>query len=625
MGLRRGCRGRLQQPPDMLEQHGDLPVVLLDPAREVGVRCEELPERIKPMRSKTEIPLLEVVLHRNEDHVLEGFRAYMRSLDVKVSLDDRIDVQGLCFLPVRVPVAVHDEMGKFSFLRVAREMPRLRELRPAGWTGLARSTKTFAVQVPTIEPMNKDVRVAVFDGGLPDGVLPPGLAARKKAAGIGAAVPESQAHGLGVTSALLFGPLTEGQALPQPFASVEHYRVIDVDTKHDPQGHYFDVLNRIMGVLRQKPFDFVNLSLGPDLPIEDDEVHVWTASLDEHFSHGKSLVAVAAGNSGEDDWDSGNARIQAPSDGVNVLAVGACDATSGPWTRASYSSIGPGRSPGIVKPDIVMFGGSGASPFYVLDATRPGFARGTEGTSFSSPLALRAAIGVRTFLGPVMAPLALKALLIHHGEGGSCDQREIGWGRVPHEIEELITCPGGAVHVLYQGELEAGRYLRARIPVPASGMTGFVTITATFCYATQTDPHDPLNYTRAGLDVKFRPNHKKFGKTEKGASKHPVTRSFFTKKGFETEEELRRDAHVWETCIKASDRMRADSLDDPVFDIHYNARRGGMNDRAASPIPYALVVTVQNKTPDLYNKIAQRYRTFLEPLRPLLTVPMRTS
>ncbi|MFN8579433.1 MAG: hypothetical protein U0163_00440 [Gemmatimonadaceae bacterium] len=92
-------------------------------------------------------------------------------------------------------------------------------------------------------------------------------------------------------------------------------------------------------MLRQKPFDFVNLSLGPDLLIEDDEVHVWTASLDEHFSHGKSLVAVAVGNTGQDDWDSGNARIQAPADGVNVLSVGACDSTHGPWQRASYSSM----------------------------------------------------------------------------------------------------------------------------------------------------------------------------------------------------------------------------------------------------------------------------------------------
>ena len=67
-----------------------------------------------------------------------------------------------------------------------------------------------------------------------------------------------------------------------------------------------------MDVLRQDDYQFVNLSLGPDLPIEDDEVHVWTASLDEHFSDGRTLVTVAAGNTGENDWDAGNAEFKLP-------------------------------------------------------------------------------------------------------------------------------------------------------------------------------------------------------------------------------------------------------------------------------------------------------------------------
>ena len=581
-------------------------------------------ERIKPMRSSSDAPLLEVVLHRSDGHVLDGFRDYMKSLDVSVNLDDRIEVQGLCFLPVRVPRAVHERMAQFGFLRVAREMPRLRELHPGPSSGLMRSVKAFAVKMPYTEPLNKDVRVAVFDGGIPNNILPESLVSRKKAKGIGAPAPDSQVHGLGVTSALLFGPLKQGEPAPQPYAAVEHYRVVDTATKQDPQGNYFDVLNRIMDTLRQKPFDFVNLSLGPDLPIEDDEVHVWTASLDEHFSHGKSLVTVAAGNTGDADWDLGNARIQAPADGVNILAVGACDSMDDSWKRAGYSSIGPGRSPGIVKPEIVAFGGCDAAPFLVLDAAKPGFARGIFGTSFSSPLALRSAIGVRAYLGSVMSPLALKALLIQHGKEGDFDQREVGWGRVPHEIEELVTCPEGAVHVLYQGELEAGRFLRAKIPVPASGLRGMVLITATFCYATQTDPQDPLNYTRAGLEVAFRPHKGKFNQTEHGRSKNPSTKSFFTSGGYQSEEVLRRDAHKWEPCMKSSIRVRATSLDDPVFDIHYNARRGGMTDGSARPIPYALVVTVANDSPDLYNKIAQRYRTMLEPLRPVIQIPIRS-
>ena len=591
------------------------------------VRSVAPAEKIRPMRSATDNPLLEVVLHSGEDYVLAGFRDFLKGLDIRLDLDRRIQVQGLCFMPVKVPKKLHEKMATFSFLRVAREMPSLRQLRPVAWTGMTRSAPVgFAVDTPKLEPLNKNLRVAVFDGGVPQDTFPKELVRNKDVPKIGDAVPESVAHGLGVTSALLFGSLERGEPAAQPFSSIDHYRVIDKNTVHDPQGHYFDVLTRIMDALRQNPYDFVNLSLGPDLPIEDDEVHVWTASLDEHFSRGKTLVTVAAGNSGEDDWEAGNARIQAPADAVNVLCIGASDSFKKRWKRATYSSIGPGRSPGRVKPEVVAFGGSQGHPFWVLNPHKKGHAAPIYGTSFASPSALRAAIGVKTFLGTVLQTLALKALLIHHSEDAGHDQREVGWGRIPAEIENLILCPDGTAHILYQGELEPGRYLRARIPLPSTGLSGKITISATFCYATETDPQDPLNYTRAGLEIAFRPDKDKFNVTDFGPSKNPATKPFFSSKAYAPEEELRRDAHKWEPCLKASKTFRANTLNDPMFDIHYNARRGGASDRAAKSIPYALVVTLDAKhMPDIYNKIALRYRTQLQELKPVIQIPVRTS
>ena len=94
-----------------------------------------------------------------------------------------------------------------------------------------------------VAPLNSELRVAVFDGGVPKDCMPSRLVRRKRVPGtIGPAVPECQAHGVGVTSALLYGSLTHGQSLPQPFTTVDHYRVIDTDTANDPQGHYFDVV-----------------------------------------------------------------------------------------------------------------------------------------------------------------------------------------------------------------------------------------------------------------------------------------------------------------------------------------------------------------------------------------------
>jgi len=70
-------------------------------------------EKIRPMRSGTDNPLLEIVLHSGDDYVLEAFREYLRELDVAVNLDRRIQVQSLCFVPVKVPTALHEEMAKF--------------------------------------------------------------------------------------------------------------------------------------------------------------------------------------------------------------------------------------------------------------------------------------------------------------------------------------------------------------------------------------------------------------------------------------------------------------------------------------------------------------------------------
>ena len=599
------------------------------PGAEEIVRLENVylapPEkRLQRVRPSKNAPLLEVVLHGSSNYVIEGFRDYMRTLDVRLDLDRRFQIDGLCFLGIRVPRDLHVEMAKYSFLRVAREMPRLRELRPATPVR-SFSVGGFPCELPTLGPVNSDLRVAVFDGGVPSGANLGPWVNRKVTPKLAAADSSAQDHGLGVTSAVLFGQIEEDEPLPRPFASVDHYRVIDENTA-DPEGNYYDVLDRITAIVSQKQYDFINLSLGPEVAFDDNEVHLWTLKLDQLFANGKTFVTVAAGNTGEGDFESGVARIQSPSDAVNVLGVGASDSLGKKWKRAPYSSLGPGRSPGLMKPDIVAFGGSRKEPFWIL-SSEPGQTTPTAGTSFASPLALRTAIGIRTYLGSIVQPIALKSLLIHHSQDGTHHCHEVGWGRIPSDIEELITCGPGTVHILYQGNLEAGKYLRARIPVPVGSIAGKVEIAATFCYATETDPQDTVTYTRAGLDIKFRPDKAKRTKVNGKTPLHPDTMPFFQlKKLYTPEEELRRDAHQWETCVKRTRKFFGTSLNDPAFDIHYNARRGGTPYAGAKPIPYALVVTVRAKNaPDLYDKISQRYRTQLEALRPVIQLPVRTS
>ena len=590
-------------------------------------RAQPAEEKLKPFRSKEEEPLLEVVLHaqpvRRDAFILEGFEAYLDTFGVRLDLDKRrFFAEGLCFLPLRVPRDVAAEVVKYSFLRLAREMPHLRQFRP-----VARATPgfaPFACHLPKAGPVDGDLRVAVFDGGVKaDAKLDPWVS-RKKTKNIGAAVPEFQNHGTAVTSALLFGPLQDGVTAERPYAKVDHYRVLDADTMKDDQQELYTILERIQDVLESRPkYDFVNLSLGPDLPIEDNDVHAWTAVLDQLFADGQTLAAIAVGNSGELDWSSGNARIQTPADCVNALSVGGCDRMGAGWKRAPYSSIGPGRSPGIMKPDGLAFGGSSREPYWVLNAQQPGEAMPITGTSFAAPTALRTAIGTKAHFGKLLTPLATKALLLHCADDGGHDRAEVGWGRIPQDLNEIVLTDEHAAHIVYQGELRPASWVRMQIPIPADPMTGMVDITATFCFATPTDPQDPLNYTRSGLEVRFRPHDRR---RKNPSQPHPDSSYFFQTRDVSVgEADLRADAHQWETTMHKNRSMRASGLHNPVFDVHYNARIGGRNALSADKIPYALVITIEAKrTRNLYDKILQRYPTILEPLRPVVKIPIRT-
>ncbi|CAH2402326.1 hypothetical protein MES5069_310062 [Mesorhizobium escarrei] len=62
-----------------------------------------------------------------------------------------------------------------------------------------------------------------------------------------------------------------------------------------------------------------------------------------------------------------------------------------------------------------------------------------------------------------------------------------------------------------------------RKPVPSRTIPGIVTITATLCHPTGVDPHQPRNYTRAGLEPTFRPHE---GKRKDPKQVHADRKSF---------------------------------------------------------------------------------------------------
>ncbi len=576
-------------------------------------------DKIKDLADATGAIDLEVALHlggiNSQGVILQGFKQHLENIGVEADLDSRLELDGICFLPVKATKEKAKEVVQYSFLRYARKMPYIQPpIRNA--TGLS-----LNLELPETAPVDSGMRVAVFDGGIPEGTALEPWVRRFETDGVGTPDTELLWHGTAVTGTALFGVPQQGQTLPTPYCFIDHYRVLDGDGNDDE----LSVIKRIRKVIEANNYKYINISLGPPIPIDDDHINPWSAILDRLLYKKEILATIATGNDGDLDETTGNARIQPPSDAVNALGVGAADiAGEGDWQRAEYSSYGPGRAPGVIKPEIVAFGGSSQQPFHTLDVSGTSSVL-TNGTSFASPLALRTALGVRAHFGEVLSPIALKALLVHSATKTKAHQvKHVGWGRVPTDFRTIVATDNSSVRVVYQGTLNPAEWMNVPIPLPSTSLEGMVTIRATLCYFTDTDPEDPVNYTKSGMEIRFRPNEEK----RETGSMYPKSKSFFQKNQINdlVDDDLNYNAHFWETTLSAGKRMRATSLKEPVFNLHYNARSSGGKAESDTPsINYAMVITVEApRNHNLYQETLQRYRTQLEALQPVVQVPVRT-
>lgn len=580
-----------------------------------------MPEERVKIQEKAKDLFFEVGIHLLPDEdssfIRAGFVAFAKQHNVIVHVELGFRAGNLWFVPVEGIAANVKRLSSFVFARVIRPVPKLRGMRP-----LQRASGvSIGCSLPVEQPLSSEPKVAILDGGLPQQhVIGPWLKSYRILDSKAEDDPGGLEHGLAVTSAFLFGPIQPNGIAQRPFSFVDHLRVLDKDADEEDPLELYRTLGFIEEVLLSRHYEFINLSLGPDLPIEDTDVHAWTSVIDDLLSDGNTFMTVAIGNNGERDRAAGNARVQVPSDCVNAVAVGASNDTESSWERAPYSATGPGRSPGVVKPDLMAFGGGPNNYFHALaPGTKPALAP-QLGTSFASPYLLRSAVGIRAILGSELSPLALKALLVHSADSTTHDKLDVGWGKIPEDVMSIITCPQGVARVVYQGELKPGKYLRAALPLPVGGINGNVTLKATFCYASPVDPQDAAAYTRAGLDIVFRPNQQKIQDGKANAD----TKSFFDMKKYATEEERRSDMGKWETVLHGQKNMRGTSLSSPVFDIHYNARESGGKAAGPEKIRYALVITVEApKHVDLYNEILRTYANILTPIQPQVSLPIR--
>lgn len=582
-------------------------------------------DKIKQILVSQEELLLEVVLHESINRrIIEQFESFVKQYDAKPIMDRIRSVKGLTFIPVYTNKEQVSKIAQFSFIRVLRAMPTMRPLHP----NPLRQTKLYPISLPEESEIDPSLRVAIFDGGLPDNSPISKWVNLIEPSNIGSPVPAYQQHGLATTSAILFGPLDINKVAPRPLCNIDHIRVLDNNTGKNGDFEYYDVLDRISEILNQpdKSYDFINLSLGPQMPVSDDEITRWTAELDQRLAGGKTLTTVAVGNDGELDSASGLNRIQPPSDAINVLSVGAAnnnDALN--WGRAEYSCVGPGRCPGFIKPDGIIFGGSDDNPFLVV-SPNDGVAVGVCGTSFASPYALRTGISVKTQLGDYLSPLAIRALLIHRAVQSTHELIDVGWGRFENDYARLITCDDDEALVLYQGDLPVKDHLRAPVPLPDSKLAGNVFITATLIISPEIDPSYPNTYTRGGLEVAFRPNATKFKTRDDGTTPdNAATKSFFSAKNlYKAGEYTLREEGKWEPCLKRTQKFQSKTLKESCFDIYYHSRDEATALSNPDSIPFALVVSVKApKVINLYEQVVRTYLNILVPIQPKVRIQVR--
>ncbi len=534
----------------------------------------------------------------------------------------------LMFVPIRLQRRHLDALERFNPLRGLRPMPQMRRIpekriRSVDFGG--------ADPEPPADLPPPEHRIAVFDGGV-DSSHP--LLAPFVSEGDLTSAPrddELVAHGTLVSSALLYGHIEAGRPLSPPPAYVDHFRVLPAPAHVDADDEPYWVLDQIIATLRADPnrWQIVNLSLGPeDSAIDDDaDIDRFTAEIDQLVVDLGLTVTVAVGNEGEPTISPlGLDRVMAPSDGVNVLAVGACDdITPDEPTRAAYSCVGPGR-PGLrVAPLGVAFGGSDALHFVGADVG--GGYQVNMGTSFASPTAAR---GVATLLATVaFSPNLARGMAAHFAvRPKKHDLPAVGYGRLRIDYRPLLECEPGAITVVVQDTIERGMTRAYPMPYPLAGISGRVKARWTVSFISPTDPQDAVEYTQAGLEVVMRPNAAAYTMSLKNSGQKPVDVDLRTdgaliqnlaNQGWELSlnpktrsgkairsEHTLRDEGKWETVTRHEDGVNATTLHLPsIWLTYYERAEGQLIPKAtAGELDFTLIMTIEAKNvPDLYDRV----------------------
>ncbi|GHH26432.1 hypothetical protein GCM10018780_79760 [Streptomyces lanatus] len=591
----------------------------------------------------------EAVLHPDPDNPGSGrqpmtsslfrkFEDYIASLGGEVAATRRDVVAGLTFVPVFLPEGQAEQAAAFNPLRSIRRMPRI---RPVPTSPLRSAPRVARPAPPAADPTAPEV--LIFDAGIDDGGEY--FAGSANQVHLTTENPDYGCieHGSAVTGAVLYGNVQPGQQLSKPPVRATHYRCIPGPAEDGTELYW--LLDQIQKQVTEDDAMIVNLSLGPEVSVDDGEPHRWTAVLDSLAYERDILFVTAVGNNGETSEN----RIMVPADMVNGLSVGACDRPypEALWTRAAYSAVGPGRPGALIQPAVMAFGGDDQMPFARLRAD--GRISYDCGTSYAAPLVAHELAVLSGELGDRASASALKAFAVHFAESHADSNLSTGHGRLISDHASALWCDSNEVTVIYQASVERDQILGFQLPVPEGLDRGRVKVRWTLAYASPTDPTEAVEYTESGLEFTLRPHAAMYSfrdpdnssrpvkvnihdEPERAAeleeegwirSKNPVSRS--QKIGPKASEASRRRGGKWETVMQGQDRLQAGSLWLPRLDVEYLTRTGGVLTRGAAPVDFTLLVTVTSLSGIPVYQLAQSEFPVLSALPVPVTTQVRTQ
>ncbi len=571
--------------------------------------------------------------HRRElDSIFEKWISYIQSLNGEVVERYRRVVEGLTFVPVRLPPDRVQEAAAFNPLRAIRPMPKLRPIITSPFRSLSRHPP---LPPPPGTKAATTYRVAVFDGGLDPHC--PYCSPFVRYTELTPEPPSSEGvqHGSAVTTTILYGYCDGAHTLNLPNVLVDHYRVVPPPASEHGDLELNWMLDQIVEKVTDCGYRLVNLSLGPDLCVDDDgEPSRWTAELDTLARKADVLFVSAAGNNGLN--VGGLDRIQVPCDMANGLGVGAVSTASSAtdFERAPYSARGPGRWGARVQPIGVCFGGGLPDNAFVAIGPR-GRLLETRGTSFSAPMALHGLSNLLAIMGPSRANQShlLKAFAAHFAQRRrrNHDLTEVGFGLLRSDYRPVLQCDQDEVTVIYNARLHRDNVVGFALPVPEGiEANARVHVRWTLCYSSPVDPAEALDYTRAGVWATFRPHMRRTPvynaaenttevydyEEENEAFVAAITRGGVPSSNpasdpgreIRLDEQRLRDAGKWETTVHHRFSRKASKLYRPRLDISYYMRNGGslVNAADAEDLDATLLVTVQGPS-GLYASVRQQF------------------